>query len=125
MEVPYPAQLQLRSQITSADDKGSRPRRGKNNSDLRFYLSASGEPVSGPSGLIQIRGAQRAAVLLNGKSPEYTVGHGDIPNNHVGWAQQLAVPAGTHELTLNYKGKELWSGKVNVPVNKRVIIYVD
>lgn len=79
MEVPYPAQLQLRSQITSADDKGSRPRRGKNNSDLRFYLSASGEPVSGPSGLIQIRGAQRAAVLLNGKSPEYTVGHETSP----------------------------------------------
>lgn len=98
---------------------------GKANSDLRFYLAASGGPVSGPWGIIQIKGAQRAAVLLNGKEPEYYVGHGDMFNNQIWWKQQLVVPAGTHLVTVNDKGREIWSGKVEVPANTRVIIYVN
>lgn len=95
---------------------------GNGNEDLRFYLEAAGGPVSGPWGVIQIEGLGRAAVLLNGKEPEYFVGHGDEFNNHIWWKQQLIVPVGTHYLTLNSKGRELWSGKLEVPANKRVII---
>ena len=95
---------------------------GNGNEDLRFYLEAAGGPVSGPWGVIQIEGAERAAVLLNGKEPEYFVGHGDEFNNHIWWKQQLIVPVGTHYLTVNNKGHEIWSGKVDVAANKRVII---
>ena len=95
---------------------------GKANEDLRFYLEAAGGPVSGPWGVIYIEGAPRAAVLLNGKLPEYFVGHGDEFNNHIWWKQQLIVPAGTHYVTVNDKGKEIWSGKLEVPANKRVMI---
>lgn len=99
---------------------------GTGNEDLRFYLEAAGGPVSGPSwGVIQIEGAPRAAVLLNGKAPEYFVGNGDMTNNHIWWKQQLIVPAGTHEVTVNYKGQDLYSGKVEVGAHQRVIIHVD
>ena len=92
------------------------------NKDLSFALEKAGDAVSVPFGLLQIEGAPHAAVLLNGKQPEYFVGHGDEFNNHIGWKQQLLVPAGSHNVTLLYGGKELWSGKLNVPANKRVIV---
>ena len=95
---------------------------GHSNEDLRFYLEAAGGPVAGPWGVIYIEGAPRAAVLLNGKLPEYFVGHGDELNNHIWWKQQLIVPTGTHFVTVNQKGKEIWSGKLEVPANKRVMI---
>lgn len=92
------------------------------NQELSFTLEKAGDAVSGPFGVIQIEGAPHAAVLLNGKQPEYFVGHGDEFNNHVGWKQQLLVPAGTHNVTLLYGDKVLWSGKVDVPANKRIIV---
>lgn len=98
---------------------------GKNNEDLRFYLEAAGGTVSGPWGVLQIEGATHAAVLLNGKLPEYFVGHGDEFNNHIWNKQQLIVPAGTHFVTVLQNGKELWSGKVEVRANQRVLVYVD
>lgn len=98
---------------------------GKGNDIQEFVLEAAGGPVSGPWGILQIEGAPRAAVLLNGKQPEYFVGHGDEFNHHIIWKQQLIVPAGNHEVTLLYKDKEIWSGKVEVPANKRVIVYAN
>lgn len=95
------------------------------NDPLSFTLTASGAPVAGPMGAIQIEGPSRAAVLLNGKTPDYCVGHVDEFNNHIGWMQQLVVPAGTHEVTVTHKGTEIWSGPVEVPANKRVILYLD
>ena len=95
---------------------------GKVNEDLQFYLQATGGPIAGPWGVIYVEGAPRAAVLLNGKLPEYFVGHGDELNNHIWWKQQLIVPVGTHQVTVNDKGKEIWSGKLEVPANKRVMI---
>lgn len=92
------------------------------NQELSFTLEKAGDAVSGPFGVIQIEGAPQAAVLLNGKQPEYFVGHGDEFNNHVGWKQQLLVPAGTHNVTLLYGDKVLWSGKLDVPANKRIIV---
>jgi len=45
--------------------------------DLAVSLQASGDSVAGPFGDIEFKGDPRAAVLLNGKTPEYFVGHVD------------------------------------------------
>ena len=100
-----------------------------NNSQLEFTLAAVPGSVDGPWGRLQIEGAPKAAVYLNGKSPEYFVGHADEFNNGGEWfnccTQQLVVPAGTHELTVvDVHAKEVWSGSVNVPANQRVILNV-
>jgi len=92
------------------------------NQELSFTLEKAGDAVSGPFGVIQIEGAPHVAVLLNGKQPEYFVGHGDEFNNHIGWKQQLLVPAGAHNVTLLYGDKPVWAGKLDVPANKRVIV---
>lgn len=81
-----------------------------------------GAPVSGPWGRIQIENAPRAAVLLNGKTPNYLVGHGDEFNHDFVWKQELLVRPGTHQLTLVRDGNEIWSGSVSVAANQRVIV---
>jgi flagellar motor protein MotB len=93
---------------------------------VEFKLEPVGEEVKGPWGRIQIESASLAAVLLNGKTPDYFVGHGD-EFNHGGLflpccIQQLIVPPGTYPLTLVYKDRVLWSGTVKVNANERVII---
>ena len=94
------------------------------NPALAVQLERTGGVVSGPWGRIQIEGAPRAAVLLNGKAPEYLVGHGDEFDHNFIWKQQLIVPPGTHQLTLMEKDKEIWSGPVTVGENQRVIVDV-
>lgn len=99
------------------------------NPDLEFTLTAVPGSISGPWGRIQIEGPSRAAVSLNGKAPEYFVGHVDEFNNSGHWfnccTQQLVVPVGTHQLTvLDVHSKAVWSGSVDVPANKRVVVYV-
>jgi hypothetical protein len=99
------------------------------NADLSITLVAVPGSVSGPWGRIQLEGAARAAVYMNGKTPEYFVGHGDEFNNSGEWfnccLQQLVVPAGTHEVTVTGAGsKEIWAGSVTVPANQRVVLYV-
>jgi hypothetical protein len=93
------------------------------NPDMNFALQRSGEPVSGPFGVIQIEGAPHAAVLLNGKAPEYFVAHGDEVNNHIWWKQQLLVQPGIHEVTLIDGKNVLWSGKVKVEPNTRSVVH--
>ncbi len=44
---------------------------------LDVTLKPEGGPVSGPWGRIQIKGPPHAAVLLNGKTPDFFVGHVD------------------------------------------------
>ncbi len=93
---------------------------------LEFNLEPVSTAVSGPWGRIQIESASRSAVLLNGKTPEYFVGHGD-EFNHGGLflpccKQQLVVPAGNHLVTILDKDQVVWSGTINVAPNQRVII---
>jgi outer membrane protein OmpA-like peptidoglycan-associated protein len=78
--------------------------------------------VAGPFGAITIEGADRDAILLNGKTPEFTVGHGDEFNNDWVWKQELVVPPGNFQLTVMKGDKEIWSGSVEVAANKRVVI---
>jgi hypothetical protein len=80
------------------------------------------EDVSGPWGCITIESAQRDAVFLNGKSPQFFIGHGDEFNNEFWKKQELVVPAGTHQVTIVERGKELWTGSVDVPGNQRVVV---
>ena len=91
---------------------------------LRVTLAQAGGSVSGPFGAMTIKGADRDAILLNGKTPDFFVGHGDEFNNEWMWKQQLVVPPGTYQVTARRGDKEAWSGPVEVPVNKRVVIEV-
>ncbi len=78
--------------------------------------------VSGPFGAMTIEHADRDAVLLNGKTPGYFVGHGDEFDNDWIWKQELVVPPGTYQVTVQSGDKDAWSGSVEVAANKRVVI---
>ena len=80
--------------------------------------------VPGPFGAMTIEGASRGAVLLNGKTPDFFVGNGDEFNHDWGWKQELVVPPGTYQVTIQNGDTELWSGPVEVAENKRVVIGV-
>lgn len=88
-------------------------------------LTPNGDPVATPWGVIQLENVQRAAVLLNGKKPDYFVGHGDEFNHHwFGVSQYLIVPAGTHQLFITRNGQTLYDKEITVGQNQRVILYV-
>ncbi|MGA7853781.1 MAG: OmpA family protein [Candidatus Acidiferrales bacterium] len=94
--------------------------------DLNVALEAYGDKVGGPWGRVYISGTDpRAAVLSEGKTPGYFVGHVDeFDNDFWLWKQELLLPPGTHHLTITRGGKELWSGDVNVEAGKKVSIDV-
>jgi outer membrane protein OmpA-like peptidoglycan-associated protein/tetratricopeptide (TPR) repeat protein len=90
--------------------------------DLEVTLQAVAPTVSGPFGAMTIEGADRDAVLLNGKTPDYFVGHGDEFNHDWWWKQELVVPPGAYQVTVLHEDKEVWSGPVTVPANQRVVV---
>jgi hypothetical protein len=94
--------------------------------DLNVALEAYGDRVAGPWGRVYISGTDtKAAVLSDGKTPGYFVGHVDeFDNDFWLWKQELLLPPGTHHLTITRGGKELWSGDVNVEAGKKVSINV-
>jgi outer membrane protein OmpA-like peptidoglycan-associated protein len=89
---------------------------------LDVALEAVAGKVSGYFGAITIEGANRDAVLLNGKTPDYFVGHGDEFNNELWSKQELVVLPGTYQLTIKREDKDVWSGPVNVAANQRVVV---
>jgi OmpA family/PEGA domain len=93
---------------------------------LAVTLEPYGDKVAGPWGRVYISGTDvRAAVLSNGKTPGYFVGHVDEFNNDFWiWKQELLLPPGTHHLTITRGGKDLWSGDVKVEAGKKVSINV-
>jgi outer membrane protein OmpA-like peptidoglycan-associated protein len=90
--------------------------------DLDVTLQAVSGTVSGPFGAMTIEGAPRDAVLLNGKTPDFFVGHGDEFDNSWVWKQELVVPPGSYQVTVQSGDKEAWTGSVEVAANKRVVI---
>ena len=88
-------------------------------------LEAYGGNVAGPWGRIQFHGAERSAVLLEGKTPDYFVGHVDEFNWDWIWKQELLVPPGAHNITVTRNGTDVWSGTVNVAANQKVVIDLD
>jgi outer membrane protein OmpA-like peptidoglycan-associated protein len=89
---------------------------------LDVTLTPVAGSVPGPFGAMTIEGANHNAILLNGKTPDYFVGHGDEFNNEWGWQQELVVPPGSYQVTVLAGDKETWSGTVDVPANQRVVI---
>jgi outer membrane protein OmpA-like peptidoglycan-associated protein len=97
---------------------------------LKVSLDPSGDEVSGPRGRIQLElgdlstftDAGKDAVLLNGKTVNYFVGHVDEFNHDIHWHQELIVPPGEHQVTVTRNGKEIWSDSVAVQANQRVIV---
>jgi outer membrane protein OmpA-like peptidoglycan-associated protein len=92
--------------------------------DVEASLVPVSSSVSGPIGAITIEGANRKAVLLNGKTPDFFVGHGDEFNHEWGWKQELVVPPGNYQVTILSRDNEAWSGPVAVNANERVVVRV-
>ncbi len=90
--------------------------------DLEVSLQSVGATVPGPFGAMTIEGAQRQAVLLNGKTPDFFVGHGDEFDHNWWWKQELVVPPGTYQVTILGGDQTQWSGPVDVPANQRVVV---
>ena len=90
--------------------------------DMDVTLQASGEKVTGPFGDIELKGHPRAAVLLNGTTPAFFVGHVDEFDNNWIWHQWLLVKPGTYQVTATEKGQTVWSGPVTVKADQRVIV---
>ena len=93
--------------------------------ELAVTLQPSGDKVAGPFGDIELKGHPRAAVLLNGKTPGFFVGHVDEFDNNFIWHQWLLVKPGTYQVTVSQKGQTFWSGPVKVDAGKRVIVDLD
>ena len=89
---------------------------------LDVKLEANGGNVAGPFGDVELKGDPRAAVLSNGDTPDYFVGHVDEFDCDWIWHQNLLLPPGKHHLTVTHEGKTVWSGDVNVVANKKVTI---
>jgi OmpA family/PEGA domain len=92
---------------------------------INVTLQKSGEEVSGPFGDIEFKGHPRAAVLLNGTTPAYFVGHVDEFDNNWIWHQWLLVKPGRYQVTVTQKGQTIWSGPVAVQAGKRVVVYLN
>jgi OmpA family/PEGA domain len=94
-------------------------------SHLNVALEASGDKVSGPFGDIEFKGHPRDAVLLNGTTPDYFVGHVDEFDWNWIWHQRLLVKPGTYHVTVRREGNTVWSGPVTVKAAQQVTVYLD
>jgi OmpA family/PEGA domain len=92
---------------------------------LDVSLEKFGAQVSGPFGDLEFKGHPRAAVLLNGTTPAYFVGHVDEFDNNFIWHQWLLVHPGTYKVTVTDKGQTVWSGPVAVKAGQRVVVYLN
>ena len=90
--------------------------------ELTVTLQPSGDKVAGPFGDIELKGHPRAAVLLNGNTPAFFVGHVDEFDNNWLWHQWLLVKPGSYQVTVLQKGQTFWSGPLTVDVGKRVVV---
>ncbi|MFZ0736834.1 MAG: OmpA family protein [Candidatus Acidiferrales bacterium] len=97
----------------------------KKTTRLDVELQATGAKVPGPFGEIEIKGDPRAAVLLNGTTPDYFVGHVDEFNWDWIWHQRLLLKPGTYQMTVTRNGNTIWSGPVTSKAGEHVTVYLD
>ena len=109
----YEPQMQ-KVQITAGEEK-----------KMEVDLQRSGDKVSGPFADIEFKGHPRAAVLLNGTTPAYFVGHVDEFDWDWIWHQRLLVQPGTYHVLVTRKGDTVWSGDVTAKAGQKVIVYLD
>ena len=93
--------------------------------DLRVTLQSSGDLVAGPFADIEFKGDPRAAVLLNGQTPAYFVGHVDEFDWNWIWHQRLIVKPGTYQVTVTHEGNTIWSGPVTAKADQQVTVYLN
>jgi hypothetical protein len=93
--------------------------------EMDFALQKTGDEVSGPFGDIELKGHPRAAVLLNGTTPDYFVGHVDEFDNNWLMHQWLLVNPGKYQVTVTRKGETIWSGPVTVEAGQRAVVYLN
>ena len=93
--------------------------------DLRVNLQSTGDMVAGPFADIEFKGDPRAAVLLNGQTPAYFVGHVDEFDWNWIWHQRLLVKPGTYQVTVTHAGNTIWSGPVTAKAGQRVTVYLN
>jgi hypothetical protein len=93
--------------------------------DVRVTLQSSGDVVSGPFAGIEFKGDPRAAVLLNGQTPAYFVGHVDEFDWNWIWHQRLLVKPGTYQVTVTHEGNTIWSGPVTAKAGQQVTVYLN
>jgi hypothetical protein len=90
---------------------------------LDVKLQSEGSNVAGPFGDVQFKGDHaRAAVLSNGDTPKYFVGHVDEFDWDWIWHQNLLLPPGKHHITVTRNGNTVWSGDVDVVAGKKVVV---
>jgi hypothetical protein len=90
---------------------------------LEVALTSYGGTVNGPWGAVKfVGGDERAAVLSNGKTPSYFVGHVDEFNWDWIWQQELILPPGKHHLAVTRGGNTIWEGDVTIVANEKVVI---
>ncbi len=94
--------------------------------DVNVVLQAYGGAVNGPWGRVYINGVPaHTAVLSNGKTPGYFVGHVDEMNNDFFiWKQELILPVGKHHLTVLKGDQTVWEGDVDIQANKKTSINI-
>ena len=93
--------------------------------DLDATLVKSGGEVNGPFADIELKGHPHAAVLLNGDTPDYFVGHVDEFDNNWLMHQWLLVNPGKFEVYVTRNGQTIWSGPVTVDAGQRAVVYLN
>jgi len=93
--------------------------------DVNIALQSSGDKVSGPFAEIEFKGNPRAAVLLNGQTPAYFVGHVDEFVWDWIWHQRLLVKPGSYQVTVTREGNTIWSGSVAAKAGQHLTVYLD
>jgi hypothetical protein len=93
--------------------------------DVRAALQSSGDKVAGPFADIEFKGDPRAAVLLNGQTPAYFVGHVDEFDWNWIWHQRLLVKPGTYQVTVTREGNAIWSGTITASAGQQVTVHLD
>ncbi len=94
-------------------------------SRLNVVLQSNGSEVDGPFAEIEFKGDPRAAVLLNGDTPAYFVGHVDEFNFDWIWHQRLLVKPGTYQVKVTHNSSTIWSGPVTAVAGKHITVYLD
>ncbi len=93
--------------------------------DLRVNLQSYGDVVAGPFADIEFKGDPRAAVLVNGQTPAYFVGHVDEFDWNWIWHQRLLVKPGTYQVTVTREGNKIWSGPITAKAGQQVTVYLN
>ena len=92
---------------------------------LSVALQPTGDEVAGPFADIEFKGHPRAAVLLNGDTPKYFVGHVDEFNWDWIWHQRLLVHSGTYHVDVTRDGNTIWSGDITAKAGQKAIVHLN